>query len=221
MVSGMKLLSLFLAALVLVSCSTGSTAYFAGLDQDNSYKRNLLVARVVTAQDHQKKAKKQIAALLEQFHETSSFGAEECLKAYPPLNLSYQQARAEVDRVQKHNRNLYEDGAKVFVKWEREIDAFTDPGLADENSLQRDLTKDRFDELTTVMGRADKLYDPVLSELHDRVIYLKFNLNDEALATLADKTAELSRDVHQLILELESSIDAGDTFIREVKPAGH
>ena len=58
--------------------------------------------------------------------------------------------------------------------------------------------------------------DPVLSVFSDRVLFLKHNLNARAIAALDTESADVEGDVARLIAEMERSISAADTFIREM-----
>ena len=61
--------------------------------------------------------------------------------------------------------------------------------------------------------------DPVLTVFHDRVLFLKHNLNARAIAALGSETADLESDVAALIAEMERSIAEADAFIAEMRAA--
>ena len=63
------------------------------------------------------------------------------------------------------------------------------------------------------MKRAERKIDPVLSAFHDQVLYLKHNLNAQAIASLQSELASIETDVAGLIKEMEASIVEANSFI--------
>ena len=55
---------------------------------------------------------------------------------------------------------------------------------------------------------------PVLTNLHDYVLYLKHNLNARAIGTLRGEAAGIETDVDRLIRDIQKSIDAADVFLK-------
>ena len=58
---------------------------------------------------------------------------------------------------------------------------------------------------------------PVLAVFHDRVLFLKHNLNARAIASLGGETDDIEADVSDLIAEMERSIAEADAFIKEMQ----
>ena len=55
-----------------------------------------------------------------------------------------------------------------------------------------------------------------MSAFRDQVLFLKHNLNAQAIASLRDELVSVEADVTSLIQEMESSIAEADVFIREM-----
>ena len=54
---------------------------------------------------------------------------------------------------------------------------------------------------------------PVLARLKDQVLFLKHNLNAQAIGSLEGVSTELQGDVEDLLKELERSISEANEFI--------
>ena len=67
------------------------------------------------------------------------------------------------------------------------------------------------------MKRAESKIDPVLSVFKDQVLFLKHNLNAQAIASLQGELDTVEADVSALILAMEQSIDEADAFIRTLE----
>ncbi len=66
------------------------------------------------------------------------------------------------------------------------------------------------------MKRAEKKIDPVLLVFRDQVLFLKHNLNAQAIASLQGELVSIKTDVASLISEMEASIREADAFIKEM-----
>ena len=67
------------------------------------------------------------------------------------------------------------------------------------------------------MKAAEKRIQPVLSVLHDQVLFLKHNLNARAIGSLQGEYRTLQGNVDQLIRDMQRSIDEADAFIRKMQ----
>lgn len=64
---------------------------------------------------------------------------------------------------------------------------------------------------------------PVLTSMRDHVLYLKHNLNAQAIASLQGELASIESDVADLVRDMETSINEVQRFIDEMSlldPAG-
>jgi hypothetical protein len=59
--------------------------------------------------------------------------------------------------------------------------------------------------------------EPVLVAFRDQVLYLKHNLNAQAIAALEGTTVEIQRDIDLLIRDLHTSIKEADRFLETLE----
>ena len=57
---------------------------------------------------------------------------------------------------------------------------------------------------------------PVLNAFRDQVLYLKHNLNMQALSAIDAQTAEIEQNVSSLIAEMQASITEANSFIKQM-----
>ena len=55
--------------------------------------------------------------------------------------------------------------------------------------------------------------EPVLVQMKDYVLYLKHNLNAQAIGSLKDETFRIEAEISQLIAEMNRSIEETEQFI--------
>jgi hypothetical protein len=59
--------------------------------------------------------------------------------------------------------------------------------------------------------------DPVLRQLNDYVLYLKHNLNAQAIASLKGEAASIQNEISRLIEQMNKSIARADEFVKTLK----
>ena len=63
------------------------------------------------------------------------------------------------------------------------------------------------------MKRAESKMPPVLAKFKDQVLFLKHNLNAQAIASLKSELGTVESNINLLIKEMEASIKQADAFI--------
>jgi uncharacterized membrane protein YqgA involved in biofilm formation len=64
------------------------------------------------------------------------------------------------------------------------------------------------------MKRAEGSMEPVLAQFRDQVLYLKHNLNAQAIGALKGETLDIEKEIQQLINDMNASIQQADSFIQ-------
>ena len=67
------------------------------------------------------------------------------------------------------------------------------------------------------MRKAEKKTEPVLDAFRDQVLFVKHNLNTQAISSLSQENAIIEQDVTNLIQEMEASIAEAEAFINSMK----
>jgi hypothetical protein len=181
------------------------------------HKRDLLVSRVEKARDSQNDAKEQFASALERFNKVLGTDGGDLQKKYEALDAELGRSDAKASAV--HERiDLVEDVADaLFGEWSAELREYTNDELRRSSERKLRETKERYSELMAAMKRAEKRIDPVLAAFRDQVLFLKHNLNAQAIASLSAELDSIEIGVERLIREMNSSIAEADRFIAKLR----
>ena len=212
------LLTTALAMLAFSLCFTGCrSAYYAAYEKFGVYKRDLLKKSVVQARDDQKEAQQQFKDALTRLKEITKFEGGELERAYNSLKSEYDDCVSQADTVRKRIRDVETVAGDLFVEWEKEIGEIGTPSLRDSSRQQLTATRQRYDELHSALVSAEQSMTPVLSQFHDYVLYLKHNLNAQAIASLKGETTSIQNDIARLIEQMNRSIARADEFVKTLK----
>lgn len=193
----------------------------AGIAMRESFgiaKREQLVDRVKEARDSQNEAKEQFdSALAEFIAVTGQTGKGGELEAkYKKLSKEYDRSKSAAAAVTKRIDSVEAVADKLFAEWEKELGQYSSATLRAQSEQQLAVTRQRYEKLLGAMRAAESKMQPVLSAFGDQVLFLKHNLNAQAIASLQGTVSEIQNDVSGLIREMEASIAEANAFIAEM-----
>lgn len=202
--------------LLAVGCQS---AYFKGWEALGYHKRDLLVEEVGEARDAQEAAKEQFESALEQFSAATGFHGGELEDVYRKLKRALESSESKVGAVREEIDSVERVAGALFREWETELDQYASADLRRSSEQQMAQTQQRYGQLIGAMKRAESKMEPVLIAFRDQVLFLKHNLNAQAIASLQNQLDVIRSDVSALIREMEASIAESNAFIAAMQGA--
>ena len=213
----MTLLSRHLLFSLLFLLSACSSMYYSGLEKIGIPKRQLMVHRVEKARDTQEDTKEQFKSALEQFTVVTNFSGGDLEATYKKLNSEYESSVDQAEKVQKRIDDIKNVSEALFEEWEDEITQYKSTSLKSRSQSQLSSTKRQYKQLIDAMENAESKLEPVLAIFKDQVLYLKHNLNAQAISALKGELDGIQSDVSSLIAAMEQSIDEANSFINTIE----
>ncbi len=208
------LLALLTLGLGASGCGMARNAYYNAWEKAGYAKRERLVDSVKKARDEQNGAKTQFASALEQFKQVAKFDGGDLEKAYNKLKSEYDACAGKADAVRERIQTVRNVGNSLFDEWQGEVKQIKDdPDLEKQSQALYDKTRSDYDALLGRMDAAATSMDPVLKKFNNRVIFLKGNLNAQAIGSLSKTEVELGKDIDALMAQMQASIAEADKFI--------
>lgn len=204
--------------LLIVLLAGCSSTYYGAMEKMGYAKRDILVTRVEKAQTAQEDAKEQFADALQSFLAVTKIDGGELKLKYDELNTQLQDCETRAEEVNDRISAIDDVATALFEEWGLELDQYSNQKLRSQSKQQLNSTRVRYGELMTVMRRAASRMEPILATFRDQVLFLKHNLNAQALRSLDGTSRELQGDIADLIRDMEKSISEAESFIREMKP---
>jgi hypothetical protein len=78
-------------------------------------------------------------------------------------------------------------------------------------------TRARYDQMIGVRKRAEDKLEPALRPLRDQVLFLKHNLNAQAIAGLKGEVVQVDTQVSQRVAEIDLATAEANRFIAGLK----
>ena len=198
-------------ALYLAGCQS---VYYGTMEKLGYPKREILVDRVEDARNAQEDAKNQFRSALEKFSAVVDFKGGELGEWYNRLDSEYQRCESKAKAVHNRIADVEDVSKALFQEWQAELNQYTNQDLRTASERKLSETRRRYHQLIQAMKRAEKKIEPVLSAFRDQVLFLKHNLNAQAIASLQKELSTMEVDVTALIKDMEASIAEADRFIK-------
>lgn len=199
---------------ILTACSS---IYYSGLEKIGIPKRDVMVHRVEKARDTQEETKQQFKSALEQFTAVSHFQGGDLEATYQKLNGEYEASVQKAEEVKKRIADIEDVSNALFSEWETELTQYGNAALRRNSQQKLTATRAQYEQLIAAMRRAEARIEPVLSVFRDQVLYLKHNLNAQAIVSLKGQLSTVQSDVSALVSAMEKSINEADAFIKTME----
>ena len=201
-------------ALFFFGCSS---TYYKTMEKVGIHKRDIMVSRVEKARDSQEEAQEQFKSALEQFDSVVSLQETDLKKSYDKLNAEYEDSMDAAEEVSTRIDKVEEVSEALFTEWQEELELYQNRELRRSSQEQLRRTKTRYREMLANLHRAEDSMEPVLKIFRDNVLFLKHNLNAQAIGSLQGEFAQLQGEIDVLIARMNVAIDSSNSFIAEIR----
>ena len=192
------------------------TTYYAVWEKLGKEKRHLLKDQVEKARSEQQEASEQFKDVLTRIKELYGFKGGELEEFYNKLKSDYEKSESRAQAVRSRIGKVEEIAKDLFKEWEKEINDISDEQFRIKSRESLRNTKKRYAQLRLAMTKAESSMDPVLRRLKDYVLYLKHNLNAQAIGALKKEVSAIEIEIERLIQDMMKSIAEGDNFLRSI-----
>lgn len=202
-------------ALVICLAALGCrSTYYSVWEKFGKHKRDLLRDNVEQVRDDQQAAAEQFKDALTRLKEITGFQGGDLEKIYNRLNDDYKRSEEKATAVKDRIQKVEQVAKDLFKEWEQESQSIQSPTLRASSRSKLTETKRKYESLYQAMLRAERSMQPVLTQFRDQVLYLKHNLNAQAVGALKGEVTNIESDVSALLKEMNRAIAEADAFIK-------
>jgi len=201
----------------IFSVSACSSVYYSGLEKMGIPKRDVMVHRVEKARDTQEETKEQFKSALDQFTAVANFKGGDLEANYNKLNREYEASVDKAKEVKKRISDIEDVSEALFKEWENEVTQYSNASLKRSSQNKLSATKVQYQQLMTAMKNAESKIEPILVVFKDQVMFIKHNLNAQAISSLKGELGSIKSDVSTLVTAMEKSINEANAFIKKME----
>jgi hypothetical protein len=212
-------LALILLPFLLISCQSAienaiKETKYSAYEMIGYQKRDLFKKEARNVKSNQEETGQSFKDALDRLKELYNFDGGNLEKQDRKLNSAYETAKTKADGVHSSVKQLETVAQDLFDEWKKEIAEISTPDLRAKSTAKRLEAKTKYDEFHASLKKSEAKLGPVLTKLHDQVLYLKHNLNAAAVTGLKAESGKVQSDIEALIKEMNSSISQTDEFIK-------
>lgn len=205
---------LIAASLLLSGCQS---AYYGAMEKVGYHKRDIMVDRVKDAKESQEDAQKEFSSALEEMQALLNHDGGNLEKAYNKAKDEYESAQSAADNVSNRIKKVEDVAEALFDEWQDEIGEISKASLRRNSEAKLKETRRAYKQLIKSMHRAESKMPPILTAMKDNMLYLKHNLNAQAIGAIKGEFASLQTDISGLIKEMNKSINESNKFIESLE----
>lgn len=205
---------LMAATLLLTGCQS---AYYGAMEKVGYHKRDIMVDRVKAAKESQEDAQKEFSSALEEMQALLNHNGGNLEKAYNKAKDEYESAQSAADDVSNRINKVEDVAEALFDEWQAEIGEISKASLRRNSETKLKETRRSYEQLMKTMRRAESKMPPILTAMKDNMLYLKHNLNAQAIGAIKGEFANLQTDISGLIKEMNKSINESTRFIEALE----
>lgn len=208
-----------LALVLVVAASAAASAgcdrwYYGTMKKFGMEKRDILVKRVRDARKSQEEAREEFRTTLERFKSVIEVEGGALEEKYEKLDKQLQRAEDRAKAVDDRIKSIRDVSDDLLKEWDKELKQYSDRSLRAESERELEETRRRCQGLIRAMEKAQRRIEPVMAPLRDRVLFLKHNLNAQAIGAIDAELVKVRTSVDSLVADLEASIAEAEAFIK-------
>lgn len=177
------------------------------------HKRDIVVSQVDQACDSLKESRDQFVDALEKFKSIARIADGPLEHRYQQLKKRYDLCRGKADQVSQRIRAIEDVSEALFAEWESELALYSNRMLRARSQQQLKKARQQYGRLLKTLQMAEARMQPVLAAFQDQVLFMKHNLNANAIAALRHEFVEIGLDISRLIEAMERTISEASQFV--------
>lgn len=179
--------------------------------------RDILISRVEAASEAQQETAEEFKSALEKFKDVVNFDGGDLEKKFNTLNAAYERSEDAASNITKRVDRVVKASNNLLSEWGDELNDYHDASIKRKAEAQFDETRIKAQKLIAAMRKAESKTKPVLGAFKDQVLFVKHNLNMQAISALQQESSVIEQDVSALIQEMEASIAEAAEFIKSIQ----
>lgn len=163
-------------------------------------------------------AKKQVNSVVEQvskmltgYNAIIDGSAKNVQSAYKKLSGDLKSTEKMLQGADKSVQAMNKEAGKFFTSWEKDLGEFSNEELKQKSMTRLEGSKARYTAIGDALSEAGKLFEPLVQNLNDQILFLGRNLSPEAISDLKDEAESLNQQAEDVTAQVKDLVASADT----------
>ena len=145
-------------------------------------------------------------------------GSGDTRRIHKDLTKAIENTLKRREDVRKKVAAMENEAHTFFAEWTESLDTISSESLRQRSKERLDATRHRYGKILSEGRRAGADFEPLMGGLRDQVIYLGYDLNPSAVASLESDAAQLNAQAKTLFAGIEKTQKDISDYIVSLKP---
>ena len=194
-------------------------AFTAGAHAQQGHKEtDRLIKRAEDTMKDLETATAQLHKTMDYYNAIMKGGSGDTRKLYKDLTKAIEESQKRAETVGQRVEAMEAEAHAFFGEWTQSLQQITNEDLKKRSQDRLNETRVEFGEILSAGRRASAVFEPFMGALHDQVVYLGYDLNASAVASLAEDAKKLNERADELFASIADIQKITREYVLSLKP---
>lgn len=144
--------------------------------------------------------------------------AQDTRKTYRDLIKAVDESEKKAAGVGTKVQEMETEAHLYFAEWTKNLESISSESLSAKSQERLNYTRSRYGDALRAGRRAGAEFDLFVEGLHDQIVFLGYDLNPAAVASLKEDAAKLNEQAGELFKKIDEVVDMTNGYLQSLKP---
>ncbi len=202
-----------------IAMSALALAFAAGVYAQQGHKEtDRLIKKAEQMQKDLETATAQAHKTMDHYNAIMKGGMGDTRKIYKDLTKSIEDTEKRAANVSKRVEEMEVEAHAFFGEWTQSLQEITSEDLKKRGQDRLNQTRVHFGEILSAGRRAGAEFTPFMGALKDQVVYMGYDLNASAVASLSEDAKKLNAQADKLFASIDDVQRVAGEYVLSLKP---
>lgn len=214
----MKRYDLWMRSLLIAVVSTAFTSSIVFAQGEGHKQTEKLVKRAEDTTKKVEETRQQLQKTTMIYNSIIDGTAKDANKAYNNLSKAVENCQKQAEDTRKRTENMEQEAHNFFAEWTGSLEGIGNEDLRKRSQDRLNETRLSYGEILRAGRSARAEFDTFIDELHDQIVYLGYDLNPAAVASLKEDAVKLNQHSEVLFDKIDDVVKVTNEYIKSIQP---
>ncbi len=214
----MKATKMRLGLALLFSAGLMAVLAAASQAQEGQKQTDRLIKRGESAMKEVGVTRQQVEKTITLYNSIIEGMAQDARKTYRDLDKAINESEKKAASVGGKVQEMEAEAHRYFAEWTKSIESISSESLRAKSQGRLNHTRSRYADALRAGRRARAEFDLFIESLRDQVVFLGYDLNPAAVASLKEDAAKINQQAGELFKKIDEVVDMTNGYLQSLKP---
>jgi hypothetical protein len=214
----MKRNGLWMTILLIALISTTLAPHAVSSQNEGIKRTERLVKRAEEAIKKVEETRQQLQKTTMIYNSIIDGSADDARKAYRDLSKAVENCEKQAEETRKRTENMEQEAHNFFAEWTQSLEGIGSENLRKRSRDRLNETRLNYGEILRAGRSARAEFDTFIEELRDQIVYLGYDLNPAAVASLKEDSVKLNQHSEVLFTKIDEVVKTTNEYIKSIQP---